>query len=452
MRERAEGKEYAVCAGVDWATDKHDVALVGPNRKVLKHRQFAHSGEGLAEMANWLIEMAGGDPSRIAVGIEITRGAVVETLLARGIDVFAINPKQSDRFRDRYTMPGSKNDELDSIVLADCLWTDRHLYRQLSVDHADAVELRGVVRTDGQISEDLTRLGSQLRALLSQYFVQVLDIAAIDDKWMWELLQRAPTPAAMRQLKRSTITAILKKHRIRRIDADGVRAALTAPDMTVAPGVWEAVAYQVRVLVETLAFRSAQRRAGERRMAAILDRMEPAPSKAGSDRTAGDSPFVTTAKPDSATPVAQQPSAESERPSDATILLSVPGLGLHCAATFLAEAAGPLAERNYPALRALAGVAPVTKQSGRREHVVRRLACNNRLRNAVHHFASNSARHDPRSAAFLQRKLNEGCEYNRALRGLGDRLLKMIVAMLESGVVYDHTRRGVPPRDVEATA
>ena len=157
MREQAEGKEYAVCAGVDWATDKHDVAVVGPNRKLLKHRQFEHNSQGLAEMANWLIEMAGGDPSRLAVGIELTRGAVVETLLARGIDVFAINPKQSDRFRDRYTVPGSKNDELDSIVLGDCLWTDRHLYRQLSVDPADAVELRGIVRSDGQVCEDLTR-------------------------------------------------------------------------------------------------------------------------------------------------------------------------------------------------------------------------------------------------------------------------------------------------------
>jgi transposase len=288
--------------------------------------------------------------------------------------------------------------------------------------------------------------------LVSQYFVQVLDIEAIDDPWMWELLRRAPTPAAMRQLKKSTITSVLKKHRIRRIDADGIKAALAAPDMTVAPGVWAAVGYQVRVLVEALAFRAAQRRDGERRMAAVLARMAPPPAKVASDRAAGQPlPRAIEARSSDTTSVSTPPQ-EPQRPSDATILLSVPGLGLHCAATFLAEAAGPLAERNYPALRALAGVAPVTKQSGRKEYVVRRLACNNRLRNAVHHFASNSARHDPRSAEFLKRKVKEGCEYNRALRGLGDRLLKMIIAMLESGAVYDPARRGVPPREVEAAA
>ncbi len=103
-------------------------------------------------MANWIVEVAKCEPSSIAVGIEVPRGAVVETLLSRGFDVFSINPKQSDRFRDRYTIPGSKNDELDAIVIADCLWTDRHLYRKLRVDNADIIELRGIARLDGQIS------------------------------------------------------------------------------------------------------------------------------------------------------------------------------------------------------------------------------------------------------------------------------------------------------------
>jgi transposase len=451
MSERQEDKQYAVCVGVDWASDKHDVAIVGPDRKVRRKRQFDHDGQGLADMANWIVEVADCDPSSIAIGIEIPRGAVVETLLSRGFDVFSINPKQSDRFRDRYTMPGSKNDELDSYVLGDCLWTDRHLYRKLRVDDADVIELRGVARTDGQIVEDLTRLGSQLRDLLKQYFIQALSIAAVDDKWLWELLRRAPTPTAMRRLKKKTIATILKQYRIRRISADDIIAALKEPDLVVAPGVCEAGEYQVRVLVETLAFRTEQRKEGERRMTAILERMRPPAAKPATASAQGIE--LPEAIVDAASEgAADETATPVERPSDATILLSIPGLGPHCAATILTEAAGPIAERDYAALRALAGVAPVTKQSGRSQRVTRRLACNNRLRNAVHHLASGNSKHDPRSRAFLARKLAEGADYNRALRGLGDRLLKMIVAMLEAGVIYDPTRRGVPPRDTAVAA
>jgi transposase len=453
MNEAQEQKQYAVCVGVDWASDKHDVAIVGPDRKVRKKRQFDHDGQGLADMANWIVEVANCDPSSIAIGIEIPRGAVVETLLSRGFDVFSINPKQSDRFRDRYTMPGSKNDELDSYVLGDCLWTDLHLYRKLRVDDADVIELRGVARTDGRIVEDLTRLGSQLRELLSQYFIQALSIGAVDDKWLWELLRRAPTPAAMRRLTKKTFAAVLKKHRIRRITADDIVTALKEPDLVVAPGVCAAAEYQVRVLVETLAFRTTQRQLGERRIAAILGRMRPPEAKPATPEaweTKTSAPTVADGTDATSAPSAA--TAIEERPSDAAILLSIPGLGPHCAATILTEAAGPIADRDYAALRALAGVAPVTKQSGRSQRVTRRLACNNRLRNAVHHLASGSSKHDPRSKAFLQRKLAEGDDYNRALRGLGDRLLKMIVAMLTAGVVYDPARRGVPARDTAQAA
>ena len=45
--------------------------------------------------------------------------AVVETLLERGCHVFALNPKQLDRFRDRHTVAGAKDDRRDAWVLAD---------------------------------------------------------------------------------------------------------------------------------------------------------------------------------------------------------------------------------------------------------------------------------------------------------------------------------------------
>lgn len=83
---------------------------------------------------------------------------------------------------------------------------------------------------------------------------------------------------------------------------------------------------------------------------------------------------------------------------DVQILRSLVGIGKKVAATLLAEASQPLSDRDYHALRAHAGVAPVTKQSGRRLMVVMRQACNGRLRNAVYHWARVAATRDPHSS------------------------------------------------------
>ena len=71
--------------------------------------------------------------------------------------------------------------------------------------------------------------------------------------------------------------------------------------------------------------------------------------------------------------------------SEVTVPLSLPGSGRIVTATLLAEAPQFLATRAYHALRAYAGVAPVTRQSGKKSAVLMRYGCNLRLRNAIYH-------------------------------------------------------------------
>ena len=100
-------------------------------RRIVSERSFAHAGDALAAFAEWLNELAGDDPGGAAVAIEIPRGAVVETLVERGFHVYAINPKQLDRFRDRHSMAGAKDDRRDTFVLGDSLRTDRDCFRRV---------------------------------------------------------------------------------------------------------------------------------------------------------------------------------------------------------------------------------------------------------------------------------------------------------------------------------
>ena len=97
-------------AGVDWASESHHVFLTDGEGRKIGERIFKHGGEGLAEMGSWLLEVScAADPGQIYIAIEAPHGPVVETLLERGFKVHAINPKQMDRFRDRFTQDPRKD-------------------------------------------------------------------------------------------------------------------------------------------------------------------------------------------------------------------------------------------------------------------------------------------------------------------------------------------------------
>jgi hypothetical protein len=92
-------------------------------------------------------------------------------------------------------------------------------------------------------------------------------------------------------------------------------------------------------------------------------------------------------------------------------------------------------------LRGLCGVAPVTKRSGKQYALFMRTACNHRLRTAVHFWAANAVQRDSHWKTRYAAMRAAGHGHSRALRGIGDRLLRVLIAMLESGTPYDPTRR-----------
>ena len=96
--------------------------------KVLGEREFEHGGAGLSQMVNWLLSFGAGE---IGVAIETPRGPVVESQMERGFALHSINPKQLDRFRDRFSPAGAKDDRRDARVLASTLRTDPHCLRRL---------------------------------------------------------------------------------------------------------------------------------------------------------------------------------------------------------------------------------------------------------------------------------------------------------------------------------
>jgi hypothetical protein len=109
------------------------------DRRLVGARAVDHDGVSLAQLVAWLWTVSAGQPERVSVAIEVPRGAIVEGLVERGFHVFAINPKQLDRFRDRHSVAGAKDDRRDAFVLADSLRTDQPSFRRLRLDYSFAL-------------------------------------------------------------------------------------------------------------------------------------------------------------------------------------------------------------------------------------------------------------------------------------------------------------------------
>jgi transposase len=412
-------KAYDWFVGIDWATAQHEVAVVDAEGSLQGQRSIEHSGHGIAEFVDWLLELTGGDPHRIAIAIETPRGALVETLVERGLAVYAINPKQLDRFRDRHTVAGSKDDRRDALVLAHSLRTDLLLFRRVATDDPIVVELREFSRMDDELVEERNRLTNRLREQVYRHFPQLLRLCpAADERWFWDLLELAPTPAQAQRIKPAQIGRVLRQNRIRRLQTKEVVAVLRSRPVHVAPGTAEAASAHIRLLLPRLRLLDQQLRSLQERMKALLDQLS---------------------LPD------DSPGQKNEH-RDAAIVLSVPGIGTKTAATMLAEAWQPLEQRSHHQLRALTGIAPVTRQSGKSKLVLRRRACNPRLANALYHAARVHSQCVPAAKARYALLRQRGHSHGRALRSIADRLLRIVIAMLRDGTLYDtaHSSRPQP--------
>lgn len=419
---------YRFLVGIDWATEEHQIVVVDAERRPVDERKVAHSGAGIMSFVQWL-RTKSSDPASIGVAIEMPRGAIVEALVDAGFHVYSINPKQLDRFRDRHTTAGAKDDRLDAFVLADSLRTDRHCFRRVRLDDPLVIRLRELGRMDEDQREELNRLTNRLREQLHRYFPQMLILCpAADEAWLWGLWEQVRSPDAVKRMRIAQVRTLLRRYHIRRITAERVCEVLPALPLPVAPGVTEAAIEHIESLLPRLRMVHQQRLDGARRVKALLQAM----------------PF-------------EDDSGQKVEHRDVDIILSLPGAGRCTTATVFAEASQPLSQRDYHTIRSLAGSAPVTRQTGKQGQpgsrrpvaVHMRRACNPRLRNAVYHMSRCAVQRDITCKEHYAELRGRGHSHGRALRGVADRLLRILCAMLRTRTLYQPGFR--PPGATAAT-
>ena len=132
--------------GDDWAEDHHDVELMDSRGRVLARARLPEGAAGMARLHAMIGEHLGPDDDEagVRVGIETGQGPWVTALAAAGYAVYAVNPLQAARYRERHTVSGAKSGAGDAHVLADMVRTDAHQLRLIAADSPAAQAIKVV--------------------------------------------------------------------------------------------------------------------------------------------------------------------------------------------------------------------------------------------------------------------------------------------------------------------
>ena len=331
--------------GVDWGKSEHQICLLDAAGKQQSERKIAHSGAGFVELAQWLSAQTNqSDSASIGVALETSSGPVVDCLLALGYRVAAINPKQADRFRDRFSPAGAKDDRRDAFVLATALYLEPQALRTLEILDADTLELRERHRMREQLVRTKKGIAQKIRQGLWRYYPSFESLFGADLGLpvVQALWQHMPKPEVAQRRRKNSVAAILKAHRIRRFQADQVLAQLRAEPLPVSTTTTMLLQEQITLWFQQLDLVQQQLNDVTQQLESKLESMSTM-AAATTTGTSGSNP---------------------PNPSDRDILASIPGVGTIVLANLLGEASTAIRNRDHAALRCLTGVAPSPNDPG----------------------------------------------------------------------------------------
>ena len=243
--------------GDDWAEDHHDVELMDAAGRTLAKARLPEGVAGITMLHEMIGAQLGEDPdeSEVAIGIETDRGPWVSALVAAGYTVYAVNPLQAARYRERHSVSGAKSDVADAHSLADMVRTDAHQLRPVAPDSGQAEAMKVVARSHKTLIWERTRHTLRLRHALREYFPAALEaFPDLDAPDTLELLGKAPDPASAATLTRSQIRTALKRARRHDIDSKTTRiqSALRTQQLGRDPVITSAYAATTRSVVAVL--------------------------------------------------------------------------------------------------------------------------------------------------------------------------------------------------------
>jgi transposase len=390
--------------GDDWAEAHHDIEIEDEAGRVLARRRLPEGLAGITTLHELVAEHLDptAEPDQVQLGIETDRGPWVQALLAAGYVVYAINPLQVARYRERHSPSEAKSDAADAHLLAEIVRLDRAHHRPVAGDSELAEHVKIATRAHQTMIWSRVRQVNTLRSMLREYYPAALAAFGTDlaGREALAVLTVTPSPDLGRRLSQSHIETLLRRAgRQRNVASTAVqiRAALTSEQLTARPGVIPAYTASASALLAVLTAMATQ-----------------------TEVLAG-----------------QVEQGFGQHP-DAEIYLSQPGLGVILGARVLAEFgddpgryADAKARKNY------SGMSPITKASGTKRVVLARFARNRRLGDALFLQGFAALNNSPGARAFYDRQRARGATHYQALRALANRLVGILHGCLRTHTLYD---------------
>jgi transposase len=357
-----------VWAGVDVGKEHHWVCVVDDNGTVMLSRRLVNDEQPIRELVAEIEQLA--DEVSWTVDLTTVYAALLLTVLAdAGKAVRYLAGRAVWQASAVYRGGEGKTDAKDARVIAD---RSRMRGADLPVLHPDddlITELRMLTAHRADLVADRTRTINRLRQQLIAVCPALERAAQLTQDRGWVvLLTRYQRPKAIRQSGVSRLTKML--------GGAGVRNATTIAAAAVAA----AKSQTVRLPGEDVAAGLVAELAGE--VVALDDR-------------------IKSTDADIEDRFRRHPAAE--------VITSMPGMGFRLGAEFLAAVGDPALIGSADQLAAWAGLAPVSKDSGKRTgrlHTPKRYS--RRLRRVMYMSALTAVRCDPASKAYYQRKRDEG--------------------------------------------
>lgn len=390
----------AVCAGVDWAKDAHEVLVADADGERLWGETVPHDEAGITRLCRTLVTLK---VTRVA--IERPDGLLIERLLDAGLTVLAIHPNKVAAARDRFRAAGGKSDRFDAFVLCELARTDSHRFQALSPDSDQTKALRALTRGREVLVEQRVALCNQLRAELERFWPGATQIFQdLDSPISLAFLERYPSPADARGLGEKRLAQFLARHHYcgRKDPAELLSKLRAAPAGRA--GEIEGDARRGLVLALVAALRP------------IVEQIRLLTSEIG---------HALRAHPDGHIFLSFFKSPDS----------------VICAATLLAEIGDDRAR--YPTaehLAADAGMSPVAVESGRKKVACFRRGCDHRLRQATGTLADATRHWHPWAQDHYARARARGHDHPRAIRTVGRAWTRVLWRCWQDGLAYDPAR------------
>lgn len=375
--------------GIDIAKETHWVTAIDADGVVRIDRKLNNTPAEIAALADELAELGGS----VRIGLDVIGGiaALVTAMLSRaGFTLVHVPGLAVNRARQGTIGGENKSDPRDARTIAEQVRTRTDLRPIEPATELD-IEIRLLVGRRRDLVDAQTQRVARLHDLLASIFPGLERTFDLTTKGPLHLLTKFVSPAELR--------AAGRKRLIRHLRAAG---GLPNPDMLADQALAAAAEQSIALPAE--------------RMTACLVRELATEALTARSRIAD---------------LDRELKALLDHHPDATLIRSLPGMGVVLTAELIAEAGSLSRFRSADALAAAAAIAPVLRQSGKVRFLKRPSGGNKGLKRVFYQSAFCSLSH-PDSRAFYDRKRREGKRHHQAVIALARRRINVLWAVLQS--------------------